>query len=108
MAHPDAMRRKLAFALALGLAACADSPSPRFTGVDPVPVTLDGRDYRVWARPQGRGGEVQVVRLGYARRGAHDPLVPAMIAAAEQVTGCTVARATVSGDTGVINARYRC
>lgn len=90
------------------LTACAASPSPRFLGAAPESVTLEGREYRVWTRPQGAGGEVQVTRMGYARRGEHDPLIPAMIAAAETVTGCRVIPHTVAGDTGVITARYHC
>lgn len=83
-------------------------PGREYLGRDPVVVVLEGREYRVWSRRSGDQGQVQVVRMGYVRRSGHAGLIEAMVAAAEQATGCTVILPTVEGDTGVINARMRC
>lgn len=90
------------------LAGCAASPGRLYRGLDPAIVEIDGREYRVWSRQVDAGGQVQVVRMGYVPRGMHVGLQAAMIAAAEQATGCQVLLSTVEGDTGVINARLRC
>ncbi len=97
-----------ALVLAALVAGCAATPSIDYRGVAPVPVEIDGREYRVWVRREGGGGQVQVVRMGYARRGQHDGLVEAMVEAAEHATGCRVPPNSVEGDTGVINARLAC
>jgi len=90
------------------LAGCMATPGMLYRGLDPAVVSVEGREYRVWMRRAGRGGQVQVVRMGYVPRHAHGGIQAAMVAAAEQVTGCDVVLASVEGDTGVINARIRC
>ena len=87
---------------------CATSPGRLYLGLEPVVVSVEGREYRVWARRSGRGGQVQVVRMGYVPRHRHGGIQAAMVGAAEQATGCSVVPASVEGDTGVINARVRC
>jgi len=98
----------LVFPLCAAMMAGCATPSRDYLGRDPVSVELDGREYRVWSRRDGDQGQVQVVRMGYVRRSGHAGLIEAMIAAAEQATGCRVALPTLEGDTGVINARIRC
>lgn len=92
----------------LVLAGCAASPGRLYLGREPVLVQVEGRKYRVWTRRAGAGGQVRVVRIGYVPRDGHGGIQAAMVAAAEQATGCGVVRAGVEGDTGVINARIRC
>lgn len=113
--------------LALLLAACA-SPDRAFWGSDEQRVTLQGRDYAVWLRQPGTGpggfclvGEasvtcrrgtarpqVQVIRLGYARRSEHAAILLAMRQAAEQVSGCTLVEGSRRGDSGVMTADLDC
>jgi hypothetical protein len=90
------------------LAGCGASPGRLYLGQSPVAVQIEGREYRVWSRRSGAGGQVQVVRMGYVPRSGHGGIQAAMVAAAEQATGCAVVPASVEGDTGVINARIRC
>lgn len=106
------------------LLACA-TPDRAFFGVDPVRVTREGRDYDVYVRRSPapvvcRAGAsladcraegqpiVQVIRLGYARRGQHEAIVRAMLQAAEQASGCALVDGSVQGDSGVMTARLRC
>ncbi|HHX90074.1 MAG TPA: hypothetical protein GX700_09960 [Paracoccus sp.] len=92
----------------LAVAGCMATPGWIYAGQTPVVVDVEGREYRVWSRRAGAGGQVQVVRMGYVPRSGHRGIQAAMILAAEQATGCIVARSSVAGDTGVINARIRC
>ncbi len=100
------MRPLVALALTL-LAACA-SPDRAYWGVDPVRVTIDGRDYSVHVRRDPPRPRVQVIRLGYARRAEHPAILLAMQRAAEQASGCTLTPGSISGDSGVMNARLSC
>ncbi len=90
------------------LSGCGASPGRLYFGLEPDVVPVAGREYRVWARRSGAGGQVQVVRMGYVPRGGHGGIRAAMVAAAERATGCAVMPASIEGDTGVINARIRC
>ena len=92
----------------LALAGCGASPGRIYLGLEPVVVLIEGREYRVWARHAGSGGQVQVVRMGYVPRHGHGGIQAAMVAAAQQATGCRVVPESVEGDTGVINARILC
>jgi len=95
--------------LLLALPGCGATPGRVYRGQEPAVVRIEGREYRVWARRAGiSGGQVQVVRIGYAPRHGHAGIQAAMVAAAERATGCAVVLASVEGDTGVINARIRC
>lgn len=94
--------------LSLAAAGCMATPGWIHAGRMPVVVDVGGREYRVWSRRAGAGGQVQVVRMGYVPRSGHHGIREAMVRAAEQATGCTVARSSVAGDTGVINACIRC
>lgn len=90
------------------LMGCAATPGRLYLGLEPVVVQIEGREYRVWSRRSGSGGQVQVVRMGYVPRHGHGTIQAAMVAAAEQATGCSVVPASAEGDTGVLNARIRC
>ena len=88
------------------LGACASS-GREYWGADPVTVTVDGRDYTVFRRPDPGDLRVQVIRMGYARRGEHRAILAAMPLAVERATGCALAPGA-TGDSGVMNGRLEC
>jgi len=90
------------------VAACGASPSPRYRGIEPAVIRMGDREFRVWVQRTGAIGHVQIVRMGYVPRSGHGGLRPAMLAAAEQASGCRIAPGSATGDTGVMNARLRC
>ena len=85
------------------LAAC-DSPAPQFMGAQRTEVTRDGRTYVV----HQQGEAVEVIRLGYARRGEHAAIRATMIDMIPVVTGCALIGSTVKGDSGELRARVNC
>ena len=89
------------------LAACA-SPDRAYWGAEETPITIEGREYRVYHRPDEARPRVQVIRMGYARRPEHVAILGAMRVAAETVTGCAVVEGSAEGDSGVMNFRMRC
>ncbi|PVH30601.1 hypothetical protein [Pararhodobacter oceanensis] len=84
------------------------SPGHAYFGVAPRSVEIDGRRYDVYARLDRLRPEVQVIRMGYARRPEHIAILEAMVQAAEQATGCSVIAGSAVGDSGVMNARLSC
>jgi len=93
--------------LLLFLAACA-SPSYQYFGVPARAVVIDGRTYQVFLRRDGNLAQAQVIRMGWAWGGDHRPILDAMLAAAEQASGCRVQSAGVTGDSGVMDIPLRC
>jgi hypothetical protein len=89
------------------LTACA-SPSPEFLGASAQAVVLDGREYRVFLRRDGAQARGQVIRMGLAGGADHRPIIAAMTAAAERVSGCAAVPGSVTGDSGVQNLRLIC
>lgn len=89
------------------LAACA-SPDIGFHGVAPVAVEIDGRRYNVYLEPGQRRPEVEILRMGYARRAEHAGILLAMPRAAEQASGCRLIAGTLRGDSGVMRGRLSC
>ena len=89
------------------LAACA-TPSHDWFGVPAEIVTRDGRGYHVRLRRDGNNAQAQVIRTGWAGMRDHQPVIEAMIAAAEDVSGCRTGTQVISGDSGVLNLRLRC
>ncbi len=87
----------------LFLAACA-SPAPEFMGATRTDVTVDGRDYAVFQK----GERVEVIRLGYARRGEHQEIRATMIELIPRVTGCTLRDSTLQGDSGEMRGTLSC
>ena len=104
---PRPPRSRAPLLLALLVAGCA-SASPQFRGVTPVEMTIDARRYAVFLRDDGPTAEVQVIRLGHARRPEHRAILLAMRSAAEQATGCRLIDGSIEGDSGVMTARMRC
>jgi len=91
----------------LSVTGCS-SPGSDYWGVAPRSVQIDGRRYDVYSRLDRPRPEVQVIRMGYARRAEHLAILPAMVQAAEQTTGCRVIAGSAVGDSGVMNARLSC
>lgn len=91
-------------ALLLLLSACGASPAPQFFGADRTDVVRDGRSYTVFQK----GNAVEVIRLGYARRGEHQGIRAQMIALIPEVTGCTLIESSLQGDSGEMRGRLRC
>ena len=91
--------------LCLLLAACA-SPSHDYFGVPGRSVVIDGREYRVVVRPDRT--RAQVIRLGWAGGRDHRPIRAAMVAAAEQASGCAARDSPPDGDSGVMTVPLRC
>jgi hypothetical protein len=87
----------------LFLAACA-SPAPEFMGATRTDVNLDGRDYAVFQK----GERVEVIRLGYAKRGAHQDIRATMIELIPRVTGCSLRDSTLQGDSGEMRGSLDC
>lgn len=95
------MRRLLP--LLILLAAC-DSPTPRMIGAERHEVTRGGYDYVLYRRDR----DVEVIRLGYAPRGAHQAIRATMISLIRDVTGCDPIGSTLRGDSGEIRGRLDC
>ena len=86
------------------LAACGASPAVEFMGAARTDVTRDGRSYTVFQK----GERVEVIRLGYARRGEHQAIRATMIALIPQVTGCKLNETSLTGDSGEMRGRISC
>jgi hypothetical protein len=85
------------------LAGCA-SAAPEFMGASRTDVTVDGRTYTVFQK----GERVEVIRLGYARRGEHQDIRATMIELIPKVTGCTLRETTLQGDSGEMRGSLDC
>jgi hypothetical protein len=90
--------------LALALAACGAQPAPEMFGAMRKEVTVDGRQYVVWQKEK----KVEVIRLGYARRGEHAAIRAAMIGLIEPTTGCKLNEKSLQGDSGEMRGTIRC
>lgn len=101
------MRHRLGLLAVLSVVACA-SPSPDYLGTPRRDVVVDGLRFAVFRRED----EAQVIRLDMVMPRDQHRVRPAMIAAAEQATGCRVRpfseRAKLPGDTGVIEVDLVC
>ena len=86
------------------LAACGASPAPEFMGATRTDVNLNGRDYTVFQK----GERVEVIRLGYARRGEHQEIRATMIELIPRVTGCKLRDSTLEGDSGEMRGSLDC
>lgn len=85
------------------LAACA-SAAPEFMGAARTDVTVNGRDYTVFQKAE----RVEVIRLGYARRGEHQEIRATMITLIPRVTGCSLRESTLQGDSGEMRGSLDC
>jgi predicted small integral membrane protein len=95
------MRRLL---IPLFLAACGAQPTPLMFGAERIETTRGGREYVVFMKEN----MIEVIRLGYARRGEHAAIRETMIALIPEVTGCNLVESTLTGDSGEMRARVTC
>lgn len=86
------------------LTACGAQPAPEFFGAQRSDVTRDGRQYTVFYTEK----RVEVIRLGYARRGGHQAIRATMIALVPEVTGCRLVETSLQGDSGEMRGSIRC
>ena len=98
------MTRRLALVPLLLLAACGAQPAPEFFGAERREVSRDGRSYVLFFTDK----RVEVIRLGYAPRGAHQAIRATMIALIPEVTGCKLVESTLQGDSGEMRGNIRC
>lgn len=90
--------------LVLLLSACGAQPAPEFFGAQRSDVTRNGRSYTIYQKPT----RVEVIRLGYAKRGQHRAIREDMIALIPEVTGCKLVESTLQGDSGEMRGNIRC
>ncbi len=86
------------------LAACGAQPTPLMLGAQRFDVARDGRQYVVFKQENA----VEVIRLGYARRGEHAAIRQTMIALIPEVTGCTLSETSLTGDSGEMRGTINC
>ena len=98
------MKQLIPLILLAFLSACGASPAPEFFGSARTGVTLNGRDYTVFQT----GERVEVIRLGYARRGDHQQIRATMIELIPRVTGCRLRESTLQGDSGEMRGSLNC
>lgn len=90
--------------LLIFLAACGASPATEFFGADRTDITVNGRDYTVYQKDE----RIEVIRLGYAKRGEHQEIRATMIEIIPQVTGCKLRENTLQGDSGEMRGSLSC
>ena len=98
------MKHLIPLILLIFLAACGASPAPEFFGATRTDVNLNGRDYTVFQK----GERVEVIRLGYAKRGEHQEIRATMIELIPRVTGCKLRESTLTGDSGEMRGSVSC
>lgn len=98
------MMRILIPFLSFCLMSCGAQPTPLMFGADRTDVVRDGRNYTVFQK----GNKVEVIRLGYARRGEHQAIRATMIDLIPEVTGCTLIEHSLEGDSGEMRGSLRC
>jgi hypothetical protein len=86
------------------LAACGAQPTPMMMGAERIEATRNGRQYVVFKKEK----TVEIIRLGYARRGEHGGIRQDMIALIPEVTGCKLTESTLQGDSGEMRGRISC
>lgn len=86
------------------LAACGAQPTPLMLGAERIEATSNGRQYVVFKKET----TVEIIRLGYARRGQHQDIRADMITLIPQVTGCNLVESTLQGDSGEMRGRINC
>ncbi|MER5171711.1 hypothetical protein [Thioclava sp. GXIMD2076] len=110
------MRREFAACVVTGCAmllqGCGAQPAPQFFNAERHEITLDGIRFVVF----DRGGDAEVIRMGYLTLRERDRVPPLMRRAAEATTGCKVTgpssgplrSPSLPGDTGEARFRLEC
>ncbi len=89
--------------VALTLISGCASPSVQFSGIAPIPITVAGMTFKVYAN----GPNVQVIRTS---RGAPDeaPFRSIVSQVIEMATGCSVVPESLDGDFNLVNGSIVC
>lgn len=93
-----------ALCLILVLAACGAQPAPHMFGAERFDAHRDGHDYVVYLK----GDRVEIIRLGYARRGAHQAIRATMVTLVPELTGCRLRETSLQGDSGEMRGLVSC
>ena len=88
----------------LFLVGCGASPAPEFMNATRTDISVNGRSYTVFQK----GERVEIIRLGYARRGEHQEIRATMIELIPTVTGCKLRENTLEGDSGEMRGSLSC
>ena len=94
----------IGLAMAQTLAACGAQPTPLMMGAQRLEATRNNRQYVVFKKEN----TVEIIRLGYARRGEHQAIRADMIALIPEVTGCKLTESSLQGDSGEMRGRITC
>jgi hypothetical protein len=86
------------------VAACGAQPTPLMMGAERLEATRNGRQYVVFKKEN----TVEIIRLGYARRGEHQAIRADMIALIPEVTGCKLTESSLQGDSGEMRGKINC
>lgn len=86
------------------LAACGAQPTPQMMGADRTEIVRNGRQYVVFKKENA----VEVIRLGYAKRGEMAAIRADMIAVIPDATGCKLTESSLQGDSGEMRGRLNC
>ena len=86
------------------LAACGAQPTPLMMGAQRLEATRNNRQYIVFKKEK----TVEIIRLGYARRGEHQAIRADMIALIPEMTGCNLTESSLQGDSGEMRGRITC
>ena len=86
------------------LAACGAQPTPLMMGAQRLEATRNNRQYVVFKKEK----TVEIIRLGYARRGEHQAIRADMIALIPEMTGCNLTESSLQGDSGEMRGRITC
>lgn len=86
------------------LGACGAQPTSMMFGATRSEVMRDGRQYVVFQKEN----QVEIIRLGYARRGDREGIRAAMVALIPEVTGCRLIEGSLHGDSSEARGKLRC
>lgn len=95
---------RLILILPLFLMACGAQPAPHMFGAQRFEASRGDHDYVVYLK----GNTVEVIRLGYARRGEHQAIRATMITLIPELTSCKVRKASLHGDSGEMRGLVSC
>ena len=80
------------------------SPGGRFSGVEPIRVSVEGSVFDVYVVGDG----VRAIRMNFEMLPTLAVIGTRAVAAIEQVTGCSVVTGSMRGDQVMVEARVKC
>ena len=88
------------------LSACT-SASLSMLGVEPVDISIENSQFRIWADPAGGRVEAHRISVEIPPPGRAETLARGL-RAIEQVTGCAVRAGSLAGDQAIMTADLDC